>query len=139
MEAVRVATAREVLDELLQCGYTISAITRAEVHEHKVGTQTVTYADKLYVEGPQTLADDLRAAIRERRDELLAVACVISPPVPWMRVLVERYLAGQEVEVRREGWKGPYQVRLAMVAANVAGFIELHPTHDGPRLESIIK
>jgi hypothetical protein len=33
-----------------------------------------------------------RRFFMEHRDELLAVACVISPPVPWMRHLVERYL-----------------------------------------------
>jgi hypothetical protein len=54
-------------------------------------------------------------------------------------VLVERYLSGEEIEIRREGWRGPYRVGLAMLAANVAAFIGLHPAVDGPRLEAIIE
>jgi hypothetical protein len=139
VQAVTPRTASEVLEELLRSGYTLSVQTRSEVHDHKVGARAITCADQLYVEGPQALSDDLRAEIKANRDELLAAACVIRPPVPWMRVLVERYRTGEAVEVRREGWTGPYLIRLGMVAANVAGFIGLHPANDGPRLEPIIE
>jgi hypothetical protein len=139
MDAAAIGTASEVLDELLRCGYTLSVKTRVELHAHKVGPQSLTYADRLYVEGPRFLTDDLRGAIRANRDELLAAACVLNPPARWLRVLVERYLSGCAVEVRREGWKGPYPVRLVMLAANVVGFVGLHPADDGPRLEPIIE
>jgi hypothetical protein len=134
-------TAAEVLAALQCRGHRLSVITRVEVHEHKVGTQAVTYADKLHVSTPAKLplTDELRDAIRANRDELLAAACVLAQPVPWLRVLVERYRSGEEQVVRRDGWKGPYRVRLAMVAANVASFMGLHPREDGPRFAPIIQ
>ncbi len=139
MEALATLTASEVLAELLQRGYTLTAQTRVETTVRQgVGVHALTVADRLYVEGPEALPDDLRQAVREHRDELLAAACVIRPPVPWLRVLVERYRSGEETHVRRQGWQGPYRVRLGMVAANVASFTGLHPGEDGPRLETII-
>jgi hypothetical protein len=138
----RVATstsAVEVLRDIYARRCHLTVRTRTEVHDHKEGAQTITYADKLQVRGQKSVPPELEAAIVEHRDELLAAACVISLPVPWLKTLVERHQTGQEVEVRREGWKGPYRVRLAMVAANVASFIGRHPTNDGPRLEPIIR
>ncbi len=139
MEALVATTASEALAELLRRGYTLTVQTRVETTVRQgVGAHTLTVGDRLYVEGPEALPEDLRQAVREHRDELLAAACVIRPPVPWLRVLVERYRSGTETHVRRQGWQGPYRVRLGMVAANVASFIGLHPGEDGPRLESII-
>jgi hypothetical protein len=121
-----VGSAAEVLTELRALGYALSVITCVDVHGHKVGPQPITYADKLWVEGPETLPDELRAAIREHRDELLAVTCVINPPpVRWLRILVGRCRSGRAV--------------VPMLAANVAGFMGLHPGEDGPRLEPIIE
>jgi hypothetical protein len=126
MEApVRTRTASEVLAELHRQGYRVAVITRVDVHHHKVGPQPITYAARLWVETPQPLTDDLRGAIRAKRDELLAAACVLSPPVPWIATLVRRYRAGG--------------TPLAMLAANVAAFMQLHPAHDGPGLEPIIE
>jgi len=103
------------------------------------GTLLTTYADKLLVSGPEAVTDDLRRAIRENRDEIMAAVCVTSQPTPWMWTMLSRYLDGTEVMARREGWKGPYRVSLAMLAAHVASFIGLHPAHDGPRLAPIIE
>ena len=140
MEALVATTASEVLAELLRRGYTLTVQTRVETTVRQgVGVHALTVGDRLYVEGPEALPDDLRQAVREHRDELLAAACVIRPPVPWLRVLVERHRSGTETHVRRQGWQGPYRVRLGMVAANVASFMGLHPGEDGLRLESIIE
>jgi hypothetical protein len=132
-------SAIEVLQDVYKRGYHFTVKTRSEVREHKVGAQTIIYADKLQIRGDDPLPPGLREDIAANRDELLAAACVISPPVPWLKVLVEWYRTGESIEVRREGWKGPYRIRLGMVAANVAGFIGLHPSCDGPRLEPIIR
>ena len=129
----------EALHALLQAGHVLDVKTRVETDEDHGGAHAVTYGDKLLVRGHEDLTDELRALVREHRDELLAAACVMRPPVPWLRVLVDRYRSGYEIEVRRSGWKGPYPIRLGMVAANVAAFIGLHPAHDGPRLEPIIE
>ncbi len=140
MEALVATTASEVRAELLRRGYTLTAQTRVETTVRQgVGVHALTVGDRLYVEGSEALPEDLRQAVREHRDELLAAACVIRPPVPWLRVLVECYRSGTETHVRRQGWQGPYRVRLGMVAANVASFIGLHPGEDGPRLEPIIE
>ncbi len=110
-----------------------------EVSDDHGGTHAITYADELLLRGGGEPTPELRALVHDHRVELLAAACVMRPPVPWLRVLVDRYRSGYEIEVRRSGWKGPYRIRLAMVAANVAAFIGLHPAHDGPRLEPIIE
>jgi hypothetical protein len=117
--------AGEVLADLLRLGYTLDVRTRIEAHDHKVGAQTITYADKLLVRADEPLTPGLRKAVQEHRDELLAAACVIRPPVEWLDFLVGRY---------RDGRAPP-----GMLAANVAAFIGLHPAHDGPRLEEIIE
>jgi hypothetical protein len=139
LSSPRTHTAAEVLEELEGGGYTLDVRTRVELSEANGGAHSITYADKLLIKGPSALTPELREVVAEYRDELLAAACVMDPPVSWLRVLVDRYYSGYAVEVRRIGWKGPYQVRLAMIAANVAAFIGLHPAHDGPRLEAIIE
>jgi hypothetical protein len=123
METLALSASVRVLDELMRQGYTVGVKTRVDVYEHKVGPHPVTYAHKLVVR-PAGLPDELREAVREHRDELLAAACVIRPPVPWLAVLVDRYLEGRAT--------------LAMLAANLAGFCGLHPAHDGARLEWVV-
>jgi len=127
-----------VLRDLYSRGYRLTVRTRVERRYHRGGAQATTYADKLQIRGDDPLPPDLHKEIALHRDELLAAACVLSPPVAWMGVLVARYRSGETVEARRDGWKGPYRVRLGMVAANVASFIGLEPTLDGPHLEEII-
>jgi hypothetical protein len=94
METLALSASVRVLDELMRQGYTVGVKTRVDVYEHKVGPHPVTYAHKLVVR-PAGLPDELREAVREHRDELLAAACVIRPPVPWLAVLVDRYLEGE--------------------------------------------
>ncbi len=132
------STASQVLADLLARGYTLDVKTRIEEIEHRAGVQCVTYADKLVVRGSEPLPPDLRADIAEHRDELLVAACVLHPPVGWLKVLIAHYRTGHEEIVRRNGWKGPYRVGLAMLAANVAAFIGQHPARDGPRYEVLI-
>ena len=122
---VAVLSAGEALDELLVRGYALEVQTCIKVYEHKVGAQSITYGDKLLVRGLEPLPHDLRQAVTDHRDELLAAACVISPPVGWLDFLVERC---------REG-----RASVGMLAANVASFIGLHPAQDGPRLEAMIE
>jgi hypothetical protein len=118
-------SAAEVLDELLSRGYSLSVITRVEEVRHKVGAQYITYADKVYVKGPENPPEDLLQAIRANRDALLAAACVLEPPVPWLQLLTRRYSEGA--------------APLSMLAANVASFMGLHPAHDGARLQPIVE
>ena len=106
-------------------GYTFGVRTRVVVHDHKVGPQPITYADKLQVLGVEPLPPDLSEAVAAHRDELLAAACVIRPPVSWLAFLVGRYRVGR--------------APLRMLPANVAAFVGLHPAHDGPRLVPIIR
>jgi hypothetical protein len=127
VDATKVApvTASEILAEMLERGYSISVRTRREVHEHKVGVHAITYADKLVVRGPEKLPPDVHDAVLVHRDELLAAASVMNPPVGWLEVLIRRH---------REG-----RTPLRMLAANVAAFVGLNPAHDGPKLAAIIK
>ena len=115
----------ETLTELQARGYTISVKTRVEVTAHKVGAQAVTYGDKCVVRGPQAPPEHLREAMHAYRKELLAAACVVAPPVPWVAFLVGRCKAGR--------------APIIMLAANIATFIGLHPAHDVSRLEPIIE
>jgi hypothetical protein len=118
-------SAGEALDELLVRGYTLEVQTCIRVHEHKVGAQFISYGDKLLVSGLEPLPHELRQAVSNHRDELLAAACVIRPPVGWLDFLVGRC---------RED-----RASVGMLAANVASFIGLRPAHDGGRLEAIIE
>lgn len=123
--AVAALSAGEALDELLVRGYSLEVQTCIRVHEHKVGAQSITYGDKLLVRGLEPLPRGLRQAVTDHRDELLAAACVIRPPVGWLDFLVGRC---------REG-----RAPIGMLAANVASFIGLHPAYDGARFERIIE
>jgi hypothetical protein len=118
-------SAIETLRTLLRCGHDLSVKTRTDVYEHKAyGAHKLSYADKLCISGPP-VTEELRAAIRSHRDELLAAACVILPPTFWLEVLVTRYRNGH--------------VPLETLAANVASFIGKHSSEDGPALEAIIE
>jgi hypothetical protein len=146
------ATAFEVLADLLHRGYQLSVSTRVEETVHKFGTQRTTYGDRLRVEGAKPPPEELRVAIAENLDELLAAACIIRPPVPWIAKLVGRCQHGHTMEAKRllpyrkrdgtVGLKtGPVTTTTTpqTVAANLASFIRLHPARDRERLEPIIR
>jgi hypothetical protein len=136
---VAARSAAEILTELHARGYTLGVLTRVDVLERgEKDAHACTYADKLVVRGREPLPAELRVAVAEHRDDLLAAACVLGPPVGWLQVLVERYRSGHEEIVRRDGWRGPYRVGLAMLAANVAAFLGQHPAHDGLRYEGVL-
>jgi hypothetical protein len=124
MEVLKL-TSSDVLAELLRRGYTLDVETRVDVVDRPTGSHAVTYGEKLIVRGDEAPPDDLRQGIVAHRDELLAAACVIRPPVGWLGFLIRGY---------REG-----RAQLPMLAANVASFMGLHPAHDGERLEAIIE
>ena len=98
-----------------------------EETKFSAGTLHTTYGDRLRITGPEAVPEELRAAIREHRNEIMAAVCVKNPPIPWMWTMVSRYLG-----------EGSYRVTLRQLAAHVAAFIGLHPAHDGPRLAPII-
>jgi hypothetical protein len=129
----------DVYRELLRLGYKLAPTTRTEVYEHKVGTQTITYAHRLLVSGgPGPLKGALREAVKTHQPRLLAAACVLHPPVHWMLVLVDHYLMAEVAgEVIQIGGR-PCRVGLSTVAANVASFIGQNPLSGSPRLEAII-
>jgi hypothetical protein len=146
------ATAFDVLADLLHRGYRLSVSTRVEETVHKVGTQRTTYGDRLRVEGANPPPEELRVAIAENLDELLAAACIIRPPVAWIAELVRRCQLGHTVEAKllvpyrkRDGTvglkTGPVTTAITpqTVAANLASFIGLHPTCDRERLEPIVR
>jgi hypothetical protein len=146
------STGTEVLHELQDRGYTLSARTRVERTAHKIGTQLTTYGDRLRVEGAEPPPEELRAAIVKHRDELMAASCIINPPVPWIAELVRRCRDGHMMETKRlvpyrkrDGTVGEKRATVTTtitpetVAANVASFIGLHPAHDRERLLPIIR
>lgn len=141
LSASEATEAVKVLRDIYARGYRLTVRTRKEVYEHKDGVHVVLYAEKLQVRGDDPIPAEIAEAIRTHRDELLTAACVIDPPggAPWLKLLLQRYRSGEEIEVRRGGWKGPCSISLPMVAANVAAFIGGHPAEDGPRLEPIIQ
>jgi hypothetical protein len=104
--------------------------------------QRVTYADKLLIEGPEEPPDEIMRAVRKRRDELLAAASMLHPPVGWLKELVERQRTGyQHVwKSRQDGNGNPLVtgISLECLATNVASFIGL-PPHEGARPEGIIR
>jgi hypothetical protein len=122
-EATR--SAADVLAALGEHGYTLSVKTRTEDVEHRAGVQLLTYADRLKVSGPEPLPPKVRADVAAHRDQLLAAACVLEPPIGWMEVMVGRTRAGQ--------------LPLKMLSASVAAFMGQHPAHDGERYEEIIE
>ena len=122
-EVLTLRTATEVLRELGRLGYMLEVGTRLEVVQHHVGPHLITYADKLRVK-PVDIPEPLQLAIRAHRDELLAAACLLNPPVRWVAVLTERVLAGD--------------IPAPTLAADIAAFMDLNAAHDGPQLEPIV-
>jgi hypothetical protein len=147
-------SAEALLRELQGRGYRLRVLTRVEKVAHKVGSQFITYGEQLRLEGTEPPPEKLRAAIAANLDELLAAACVIDPPVPWIGELAKRNRGapGHRMETKRlipyrkrDGTVGlklapvTTTVTLQTLAANIAAFISLHPAADGPRLEPIIE
>jgi hypothetical protein len=78
----------------------------------------------------------------ETLQELLAAACVLSPPVRWLEELVRRCREGYVFVSKRRDQSGEplrYTITPEVLAANVAGFLGKSPRHDGPGLEPIIE
>src|SRR5688572_2518847 len=116
--ATAVRTLSDVLEELDREGYTLEATTRLVILEHRLGSNFVRYADKLRV--CPTPTPVLQEEIRRHRDILLAAACVLEPPVEWLRYLVGRVRDGK--------------VQVRCLAANVAAFMEKDPIENAPSL-----
>ncbi len=110
-----------VLVELLKRGYSLSVETRVEVHDHKVGAHAITYAERLLVTGPERVPDPLRDAIAADKSLLLAAACVLNPPTPWLRELVRRCRTAPSGECLE------YPITTGVLAANIAAFVGLDP------------
>ncbi len=134
--------ASALLAWLKRSGYTLGIKTKVEYLAHGTGAHRTTYADKLLIQGPEEPLPEIMLAMRECRDEFLAAACVLRPPVGWLKELVERHRGGyQHVWKSRRDGNGNLLVTgisLECLAANVASFIGLHP-HEGLRLEGIIR
>jgi hypothetical protein len=76
------------------------------------------------------------------RDELLAAACVMDPPVSWLRELASRCRRGVVFVSTRTDAKGEritYRITPEVLAANVASFIGKHPARDGPTLVPTVR
>jgi len=127
---------------LKKSGYSLGVETRVEPRHHDAEPHRLTYADKLLIEGPEEPLPEIMISLREHRDELLAAAAVLYPPVGWLKELVERHQTGyQHVwKSRHDGNGNPLVtgISLECLAANVASFVGLHP-HEGARLEGIIR
>jgi hypothetical protein len=126
---------------LKMSGYSLDVETRVEALHHDTGIHHVTYANRLLIEGPEEPPKEIYEAMCKRRDELLAAASVLHPPVGWLKELVKRYQTGyQHVwKSRHDGNDNPLVtgISLECLAANVASFVGLQP-HEGARLEGII-
>jgi len=130
------------LRELLERGYSLSVETRVEVHNHKVGAHPITYAGRLLVTGDASVPDRLREAITANKPLLLAAACVLNPPTPWLRELVRRCRTGAVFGSGRTAPSGePLECRITpgVLAANVASFVGLDPIDDAHRIEPVVQ
>jgi hypothetical protein len=130
------------LDELLDRGYTLSVETRVEVHDHKVGAHPITYADRLLVTGPDRVPDHLRETIVADKPLLLAAACILDPPTPWLRVLVRHCKTGVvfiSSTTAAGGEHLEYRITPDVLAANLAGFVGLDPIDDASRIEPVVR
>jgi hypothetical protein len=138
----RATDARDVFDELVGRGYRLSVETRQEVTHRSEGPHVVTYANLLTVRGPEPPSAELIAAIAEHRDELLAAACVVNPPVAWLKELAarcrERFVF-VSTKTDATGKNITYRVTPEVLAANVAAFIGKRPAYDGPALVPIVR
>jgi hypothetical protein len=126
-------TVAAALAELLESGYTLSVETRVDVHDHKIGPHPVTYADSLVTAGPERVPDHLREAIVANKPLLLAAACVLDPPTPWLRELVRR------CRMSPSGESLEYRITPGVLAANIAAFVGLDPIDDAHRIETVLR
>ncbi len=126
-------TVAATLAELLERGYTLSVDTRVDVYDHKVGPHPVTYADRLLVDGSARVPDHLREAIVANKTLLLAGACVLNPPTPWLRELVRRCRTAPSGECLE------YRITPGVLAANIAAFVGLDPIDDAHRIETVLR
>ena len=135
-------TVAAALAELLESGYTLSVETRVDVHDHKIGPHPVTYADALVTAGPERVPDHLREAIAANKPLLLAAACVLDPPTPWLRGLVKLCKSGAVFASGRTAPGGePIECRITpgVLAANIAAFVGLDPIYDAHRIETVLR
>ncbi len=126
-------TVAATLAELLERGYSLSVETLVNVHDHKIGPHPVTYADLLIIAGDARVPDHLREAITANKPLLLAAACVLDPPTPWLRQLVRRCRtapSGENLE---------YRITPGVLAANIAAFVGLDPIDDAHRIETVLR
>jgi hypothetical protein len=131
-----------VLTELLERGYSLSAETRVEVHDHKVGAHPITYADRLLVTGPGRVPDHLRETIVADKPLFLAAACILEPPTPWLVELVRRCKTGVLCFSGRTAPSGePLECRINpdVLAANITAFVGLDPIDDAHRIEHVVR
>jgi hypothetical protein len=138
--AGRKTEACDVLDELLRRGYRLAVETRRDVTRRGEGAYAITHGHLLTVRGSAP-PDDLAAAMAEHRDELLAAACVLNPPVAWLQELANRCRMGfvfVSTRTDASGEKIAYRITTEVLAANVAAFLGRHPAHDGPALVPIL-
>jgi hypothetical protein len=124
---VTATVAVTTLAELLERGYSLSVGTRVDVYNHKVGPHPVTYADRLLVSGDERVPGHLREAIVAHKPLLLAAACVLDPPTPWLRELVRRCRMA------------PYRTTPGVLAANIAAFVGLDPIDDTHGIEPVVR
>ncbi len=126
-------TGGAVLAELLERGYSLSVETRVAVHDHKIGPHPVTYADCLLIAGDARVPDHLREAIVANKPLLLAAACVLDPPTPWLRELVRRCRTAPSGEYLE------YRITPGVLASNIAPFVGLDPVRDAHRIETVLR
>lgn len=136
------ATAVDALAEILERGYKLSVEARVDVHDHKVGSHPITYADRVLVTGPERVPDHLREVIVADKPLFLAAACILDPPTPWLRDLARRCRAGVVFVSSRTtagGEQVEYRITPDVLAANIAGFVGLDPVIDAPRLKPMVR
>ena len=140
--AASVPTVEAALVELLDRGYRLSVETRVDVHDHKVGAHSTTYAERLLVAGTERVPDHLRAAIGANKPLFLAAACVLDPPTPWLVGLVRRCKTGVVFSSSKTAASGEnieYQITPDVLAAKNAGFVGLDSIMDVHRIKPLIR
>jgi hypothetical protein len=134
--------APRLLAWLIRYGYSLGVEPRVGAHARDAGAHRIIYADELLIEGPEEPPEEIMVAMRKHRDELMAAASVLHPPVGWLKELVERHRSGYQHiwKSRHDGNGNPLVtgISLECLGANVASFIGRHP-HEGARLEAVIR
>lgn len=131
LAVIIVPTVEAALAELLERGYSLSVETRVEVHDHKVGAHPITYADRLLVAGSAPVPDHLRDTIIANKPLLLAAACILDPPTPWLRGLVARCKTGEK--------QAGCPIKPDVLAANIACFVGLDPVADAHKIDPVVQ